>query len=102
MRPSPAPEPIERVLPAALLHLWVDKDPATLERLQSLAAKVRGVFPAGPGRWLVLPLPGDAAIFDRAVALGSAILAESPVGRAANDAEWAAAAPRRRARSPRR
>lgn len=84
MRPSPAPEPIERVLPAALLHLWVDKDPATLERLQSLAAKVRGVFPAGPGRWLVLPLPGDAAIFDRAVALGSAILAESPVGRAAN------------------
>ncbi|MEO7794395.1 MAG: tetratricopeptide repeat protein, partial [Thermoanaerobaculia bacterium] len=71
-RPS---EPIERVLPAALLHLWADKDTSVEERLQSVAAKASGVFPAGPGRWLVLPLPGDAAIFDRAVALGDAVLA---------------------------
>ncbi|MBP7589802.1 MAG: hypothetical protein KBA72_17760, partial [Thermoanaerobaculia bacterium] len=72
----PAPEPIERVLPAALLHLWTDKDKSATARLQSIAEKATGVFPAGPARWLVLPLPGDAAIFDRAVALAGAVLAD--------------------------
>ena len=83
MRPSPPPEPIERVLPAALLHLWAEKDPAATERLKGIAAKASGVFPCGPGRWLVLPLPGDAAIFDRAVAIGGAVLGEGATGRAA-------------------
>lgn len=81
MRPSPPPEPIERVLPAALLHLWADKDPAAGERMKSIASKASGVFAAGPGRWLVLPLPGDAAIFDRAVALGGAVLGGAAAGR---------------------
>jgi len=76
MRTMPAPEPIERVLPAALLHLWTDKDKSATARLQSIAEKATGVFPAGPARWLVLPLPGDAAIFDRAVALAGAVLAD--------------------------
>ena len=73
----PPPEPIERVLPAALLHLWTDKDKSARERLQDAAAKSSGVFPAGPGRWLILPLAGDAAIFDRAAVLGGVILGAS-------------------------
>ena len=82
MRPLPPPEPIERVLPAALLHLWPEKDKAAADRLQSAVAKSPGVFPAGPGRWLFLPLPGDAAIFDRAVALAGAVLAGARAGHA--------------------
>jgi tetratricopeptide (TPR) repeat protein len=69
-------EPVERVLPAALLHLWTEKDPTVTARMKGLAERASGVVPAGPGRWLVLPLPGDAAIFDRAVALGGALLAD--------------------------
>jgi tetratricopeptide (TPR) repeat protein len=74
MRPFPPPEPIERVLPAALVHLWSAADEGAEDRLVAAAAKANSVFPAGPGRWLVLPLPGDAAIFDRAVALAEALL----------------------------
>ena len=81
MPTSPLPEPIERVLPAALLHLWTDRDKSAAARLESIAEKVSGVFPAGPGRWLVLPLAGDAAIFDRAVALGGTVLADAVAGR---------------------
>ncbi|MBP9824006.1 MAG: hypothetical protein KBF21_07280, partial [Thermoanaerobaculia bacterium] len=62
------------MLPAALLHLWAEKDPAATARLEAAAARAEGIFPAGPNRWLVLPLAGDAAIFDRAVALGRAVL----------------------------
>ncbi len=75
MRPFPPPEPIERVLPAALLHFWAGSDKAAQGRLEAAAARASAVFPAGPGRYLVLPLPGDAAIFDRAV-----VLAESALG----------------------
>ena len=86
MRPFPPPEPIERVLPAALLHLWAEKDPAATARLEAAAARAEGIFPAGPNRWLVLPLAGDAAIFDRAVALGRAVLDAPPKGRPASAA----------------
>jgi len=82
MRPFPPPEPIERVLPAALLHLWTGDDKAAEKHFQTAAARVRGVFAAGPGRWLVLPLPGDAAIFDRAVALAETALNSATAKRA--------------------
>ena len=82
MRPFPPPEAIERVLPAALLHLWPGKDRAAEERLQNIAGKANGVYPMGRGRWLLLPLPGDAAIFDRAVALGTAVFAGTTPARA--------------------
>ncbi|MEO8196990.1 MAG: tetratricopeptide repeat protein [Thermoanaerobaculia bacterium] len=84
MRPSLPPEPIERVLPAALVHLWTDGDRSAAARLENIAEKANGVFPAGPGRWLVLPLAGDAAIFDRAVALGGAVLADAATSRKAS------------------
>ena len=83
MRPFSPSEPIERVLPAALVHVWAEKDKGALERLQDAAAKASGVFPAGPGRWLILPLPGDAAIFDRAVILAGTALGDAAAGRTA-------------------
>ena len=71
------------MLPAALLHFWAEKDKGAQERLQDAAAKASGVFPAGPGRWLILPLAGDAAIFDRAVALAGTALGGAAAGRTA-------------------
>jgi tetratricopeptide (TPR) repeat protein len=88
MRPIPPPEPIERVLPAALLHFWPEKDKTAAERLQRAAEKSSGVFPAGQGRWLFLPLPGDAAIFDRAVALAGAVLDGTRAGGAPTAASF--------------
>jgi tetratricopeptide (TPR) repeat protein len=82
MRPFPPPEPIERVLPAALLHFWPGEDRESHQRLLAAASRTEGLFPAGANRWLFLPLPGDAAIFDRAVALGGAVLNAAAAGRA--------------------
>ncbi|MEO8274584.1 MAG: tetratricopeptide repeat protein [Thermoanaerobaculia bacterium] len=75
MRLFPPPEPIQRVVPAALLHLWPGSDKSAADRLTSVAARADGVFPAGTNRWLILPLPGNAAFFDRAVALGEVVVA---------------------------
>lgn len=86
MRPFPPPEPIERVLPAALLHLWAEKDRSARQRLEATLARCEGIHPAGPDRWLVLPLAGDAAIFDRAVAIGGAALGVAPESRPAEAA----------------
>lgn len=77
MRPFPVAEPVERLVPAAALRLWDRPDSPASRQLEALAARTPGVVPAGPGRFLVLPLPGDPAIFDRAVRLAGEALGAS-------------------------
>lgn len=79
MRPFPFSEPVQRLIPAALLSVWDRPGSAVVQRLQSLAGKGSAMSPVGPGRWLAIPLPGDPAVFDRAVAFaGEGLAVDAP------------------------
>ncbi|MGE0639636.1 MAG: tetratricopeptide repeat protein [Thermoanaerobaculia bacterium] len=81
MRPFPFVEPVQRVLPAAALLAWDPSGSGAIERLTAAAARTAGVIPAGPGCWLLLPVPGDPAIFDRAVALAGDLVRDDSGGK---------------------
>ncbi|MEZ5314147.1 MAG: tetratricopeptide repeat protein [Thermoanaerobaculia bacterium] len=81
MRPFPFVEPVQRVLPAAALLAWDPSGSGAIERLTAAAARTAGVIPAGPGCWLLLPVPGDPAIFDRAVALAGELVRDDSGGK---------------------
>jgi tetratricopeptide (TPR) repeat protein len=74
MSPFPFSEPVERIVPAAVLRIWGRTGSRVLEKLEESGQRSRIVYPLGHGRWLALPLPGDPAIFDRAVAFATEAL----------------------------
>ena len=68
------PAPILR-LPAALLQVWIDGPPALAARLSGLALSGSGMAQVAPGVFAFPPVPGDPAVFDRAVRVGHRLLA---------------------------
>lgn len=62
-------------LPAALLRIWIDGPGALAARLDGLAHSGGGMAPVAPGVFAFPPVPGDPAVFDRAVRSGQRLLA---------------------------
>lgn len=81
MKPPRPAEPVERVLPVAVLHVWADGIETLQRQLEAAAARIPGTEPVGTGRFVALPIAADAAVFDRAAALAELAVRAAPTGR---------------------
>ncbi len=80
VRGLPSPEPVERIVPVAVLLLWQEGRPLVSRRLDGAADRLQGFAKAGDGCYVALPVAGDAALFDRAVTLAEVALGEAEDG----------------------